>query len=355
MVVVGGKGEGGEVLSSVEVYGHPGLRVPALPEPRWGHVTFLSSSGELVTCLGSSPSCLVLAPGGGTWQAGVVADPSTRRIRAATVTTSMGTYVLGGVLTPQTSELLPPGGRARVPGPELPFSVHTGTSCSVALGGDAFLLIGLRKLREFGGEGWREGWPDLQVLLQVMGCSVLEERLVVVGEDMAGSLATEVVHLGTREVTRGASLLQGRRHFHLLTAPTGASEHRLMAVGGEEYGQTLEIRMQRRKNPKKLRAVEEWLPSTDTWMNLPALSEKRSDFGAVAVPALLRCLTEPDIPHSVTNCRGAVVGAECPVTCSTPHHLEDPTQASAVYGWHGRWVTRATCSGNTLIHIFYSF
>ena len=158
---MGGKGEGEEFLSSVEVYGHPGLRVPALPEPRWGHITFLSSSGELVTCLGSSPSCLVLAPGGGAWQAGVVADPSTSRIRPSTVTTTMGTYILGGVLTPTTSELLPSGGRSWVPGPELPFSVDTGRSCSVALGGDAFLLIGLRKLREFGAQGWREDWPGL--------------------------------------------------------------------------------------------------------------------------------------------------------------------------------------------------
>ena len=103
----------------------------------------------------------------------------------------------------------------------------------MALGGDAFLLIGLRKLREFGAQDWREGWPDLKLLLQVMGCSVVGDELVVVGEDMAGSLATEVVNMGTREVTRGASLLLGRRHFHILTAPTGALEHRLLSVGGE--------------------------------------------------------------------------------------------------------------------------
>ena len=82
VLLTGGRDSSSSPLSSAEFYGNNICSIPALPEPRTGHVSFVTGSKTLATCGGwSGPGgredrgCLVLQPGeGGEWRQGVMGD-----------------------------------------------------------------------------------------------------------------------------------------------------------------------------------------------------------------------------------------------------------------------------------------
>ena len=355
LVVTGGHGEGGKVLSSTELYGRPAFELPPLPAPRTGHVTFLTTEGDLVTCLGvvdpqqSDVPCLTLPPGGTSWQVSRLDNPRPR-IKACVVTTSAGTYLLGGVKTAEDSQLLPAGGTSWIRGPELPFPVSMSDGCAVDLSENSFLLIGghQQQVAEYGGGGWVQGWGDLEAVVQVLECARLGEHIVVVGETWNGEGVTEVIQTTTKEHKAGKRLLQGRRSFHLVTAHSDGSEQRLLAVGGLAVGDSVDGRGSRNK---RVKSVEEWDPDTHEWSALPDLKEKRSDFGAVALPVAMSCTgSPPDIPHGTTSCGGQEIGTKCQVSCTeVSYRLADNTRNSVVCGWNSTWVVEAEC-GEFIIH-----
>ena len=355
LVVTGGNGEGGKLLSSTELYGRPAVGLPPLPSPRTGHVTFLTADGDLVTCLGmvmpkqSDVPCLTLFPGGTSWEVSKLDNPSPR-VKACAVTTSAGTYLLGGVKTAEDSQLLPRGGTSWIPGPELPFPVSMSDGCAVNLNEDSFLLIGghQQKVAEYQESGWVQGWGDLETVVQVLECARLVEHVVVVGETWNGEGVTEVIHTTTKEHKAGKSMLQGRRYFHLVTAYSDGNDQRLLAVGGLAVGESVDARGSKNK---RVKSVEEWDHDTYEWSALPDLKEKRSDFGAVALPVLMSCTgSPPDIPHGTTACRGQDIGTKCQVFCTEDsYRLADSTRNSVICGWNSTWVVQAEC-GEFIIH-----
>ena len=82
--MTGGRGANFTSLPSVEFFGPQDCTVAALPEPRSGHVTFVTPDKRVATCGGwtgetreLSSGCLVLnttAGAGGEWQGGVMGD-----------------------------------------------------------------------------------------------------------------------------------------------------------------------------------------------------------------------------------------------------------------------------------------
>ena len=94
VLMTGGRDSTSSPLASAEWFGSETCYVPPLPEPRSGHVTFVTANKTIATCGGrteatklplgvhlpvqpvpASRQCLVLQPGeGGEWSQGVMGD-----------------------------------------------------------------------------------------------------------------------------------------------------------------------------------------------------------------------------------------------------------------------------------------
>ena len=82
VLMTGGKDSGSNSIASVEFLGPGACPVPALPEPRSGHVTFVTAGGAVTTCGGwlqsggSEPQtdCLVLVKETQAWMQGIMGD-----------------------------------------------------------------------------------------------------------------------------------------------------------------------------------------------------------------------------------------------------------------------------------------
>ena len=95
---------------------------------------------------------------------------------------------------------------------------------------------------------------------------------------------TEVIDLSSRTVTAGPEMLEARDNLQLAVLPApGGAGGRVLALGGRQPGRT---------DVHVLATVEQWVPGpggTSTWRLLDPLEERRSSFGAVALPARLVC------------------------------------------------------------------
>jgi hypothetical protein len=83
LLLTGGRDSSLNSLSSVEFFGSDQCFVPALPEPRSGHVTFVTPGGAVASCGGlvggvKSTQCVVLNITGQQWDHGVLADLAFR-------------------------------------------------------------------------------------------------------------------------------------------------------------------------------------------------------------------------------------------------------------------------------------
>ena len=79
LLLTGGRDSRLNSLSSVEFFGSDKCFVPALPEPRSGHVTFVTPGGAVASCGGfvgvvKSTQCVVLNITAQQWNHGVMAD-----------------------------------------------------------------------------------------------------------------------------------------------------------------------------------------------------------------------------------------------------------------------------------------
>ena len=193
---MGGK-DGSSVVASVELYGQA-TSLPALPRPRYGHVSFIANTGELVSCGGryedDSPtsSCVTLrpTPEPWAWEAGVVGDLSSSGRYGASVVTlaAVGTYVLGGHGAWSTGDVLLTGSSTWT-GLQLPMDHDSG--CATAIGRHQFLLTGGgwtgSSVREFdqridgatSSQGWRSAatWPQLQQPRAGHACATIGTRI----------------------------------------------------------------------------------------------------------------------------------------------------------------------------------
>ena len=98
VLLTGGNDSTSTPISSVEFFGSEICYVPALPEPRTGHITFVTPNEKIATCGGWSGAggredsqCLVLQPGeGGEWKQGVMGNLSLGEQRPTSCPTTGG-------------------------------------------------------------------------------------------------------------------------------------------------------------------------------------------------------------------------------------------------------------------------
>ena len=102
VLLTGGRDSTSSPLDSAEHFGSATCYVPPLPQPRTGHVTFVTPKERIATCGGWSGAdgredrqCLVLEPGeGGEWSQGVMGDLVLGEQRPGSCpTTSGGTCI----------------------------------------------------------------------------------------------------------------------------------------------------------------------------------------------------------------------------------------------------------------------
>ena len=135
-------------LSSVSVWrpGQPRCSLPSLPVPR-SHHTMDSVGGVLTVCGGqdrddseeTASACLQLE--GGVWRK--VCSTQQRRSYHCSWLSARGLVLLGGVLSPNTTEVvLPSSLGSRLPGPGFPLAHDSMESCAIAVGGGLVLTGG---------------------------------------------------------------------------------------------------------------------------------------------------------------------------------------------------------------------
>jgi hypothetical protein len=276
----------------VELYGSSACTVPALPEPRRGHVTFLTGSGQLATCGGyNSRDCLVQTPGSG-WEPGVLGSLTMERYRAAVTTLHDDVFVIGGNhdAAKRTMDVLMSGTSEWQQGPVVPIDMYRG--CAVSISEWQLLIIDGTNVHEFDSsvagvlstEGWRPGgrWPDLVTGRTSFGCAVSQGLVVVAGGGTGGFdylRTTEIINIATRTISFGPEMQHARINFHLAVLPApGGETDRVLVLGGTYYD----------NGYKYLGTVEELVMpgpgGSATWAPTTELQEGRALFGAVGVP-----------------------------------------------------------------------
>ena len=130
--------------------------------------------------------------------------------------------------------------------------------------------------------GWREAgrWPRLKTSrTQGPGCAKLGQKVIIAGGYNRGPLrSTEVLDLASRQITAGGDMTTPRTWFHFATIRRGGEE-KVFAVGGES-------------DSRYLNTVEELVEVEESNTGRKAdsfLGERRSYFGAVAVPKEFVC------------------------------------------------------------------
>ena len=107
---------------------------------------------------------------------------------------------------------------------------------------------------------------------------IIAGKVVIAGGWSSGASlrSTEVLDVQTRTIQYAGELTTGRIFFHLITISTGGSE-KTLALGGFDGRYHFD-------------SVEELDAETMTWKTAPTkLAEKKSFFGAVALPRNLVC------------------------------------------------------------------
>ena len=277
-----------------------GCDPPSLLQGRSSHTLFTTAEPEprLSVCGGFNgsnlASCLVLNKETGTWDGNRLGSlPQPRSWHTAVTLKIIGNYLIGGLghsNSKRTTDYLALGSQNWVSGPQVP--VEMWSPCSVVISETSFLVIYGNNIREYqvdienptSDDGWQEAtkWPQLQTARYWWpGCAKIAMKIVIAG-GYSGSTplrSTEVVDLETRTIQYAGDLNTARRSSHILTISTDGSE-KTFAFGGSDYdGSAIYYD-----------SVEELDPDTMTWNTTPAkLVQKRSKFGAVALPRSLVC------------------------------------------------------------------
>ena len=162
VLLTGGRGADGQSLSSVEIVDPStgeATSGPTLPAPRTGH-TATTAGGCVLLVGGTSETDTATrttsrwCPGRAAWSAG----PELARARvkhAATVLPGGGVWVVGGAPTTESrhrfrdTEILQPGARRFVPGPDLPSGRYKITDAIATLADGRVVVAGGRRLVVF--------------------------------------------------------------------------------------------------------------------------------------------------------------------------------------------------------------
>ena len=291
-----GGDDGGSSLST-EVYPSTNdCSPPALPSGRNYPITFVTAgpTALVATCGGAiegggrTASCLVLDPINQRWDGSRMGSLTMARTWSATTRLDIGVFIVGGSGGGRrTSEFLAAGTMQWKQGPALPVDMNE--PCAISISAKSFLAIHNHDIREFdatiagptSNDGWKDAarWPSLRTRRSWLpGCAKLGEKVIIAGGVDGNQVSsTEVLDLGTRQITAGGEMSIPRCYLHLATIVVGAQE-KVFALGGF-----------RSSSPPRLNIVEEWEEESSTWKAANNLVERRYGFGAVVVPRQLIC------------------------------------------------------------------
>ena len=194
-----------------------------------------------------------------------------------------------------------------VAGPVFPAPAE----CGCNLSSTSFVTIHMndtRNVREYTvvngkAEPEPEGsWPDLLIKRYGPGCAATTHHLIVAGgvsgwgDEVLTSV--EIFHIESKALRRGGDLRQARAYFQII--PVGSTHPRLLAVGGQNGTSTLDT-------------SEWWEEEEDSWEEGPALSRRRSNFGALMAPPHLVCSeVEPPPQHTCPAAQGTGLPCKFP-------------------------------------------
>jgi len=280
---------------SVEVFpSSSGCSPPPLPAARYKHTTFLTSEPNpvLATCGGHAlASCLVLDKSSQHWNTSRMGDLTMPREFSAVATlNSVGVFIVGGNAdnNSRTSNFLAADNMQWEEGPAL--LVDMKAPCAISISPTSFLVMDGNHIHEFDADiagptsinGWREAgrWPRLKTTRYSWpGCAKLGQKVIIAGGVKSAEFlsSTEVLDLGSREITTGGDLATPRTYFHLATIIRGGQE-KVYAVAGR--GDAIE---------RAMNTVEEWVEASSTWKAADNLPQKRMLFGAVTVARSYVC------------------------------------------------------------------
>ena len=275
---------------NVEILGETTCQLPPLLYGSIGHTTFilpfddliLTCGGEIGFFQGTSRSCFAYDKIKGNWT--LHSSFTTKRIHAISITMEKSVYVLGGVISNKTSEILETGSKIWIEGPEIPDG--TANACGVRFNEIEFMLIGgsadaAKRILIYNTENkqWRQFSKELEIGRSKHACIISDNNLMVIGGiDMDGNTLkdTEIVSLDSNSNVIHADLNMPRKNFGVAELST-EKDSRILVFGGQNgYG--------------LLSSVEEWSTLEKKWKILDSnLSGARSNFGFATIPKSLIC------------------------------------------------------------------
>ena len=292
----------GSLVSSTEFLGAESCYVPPLPEPRYGHGTFLTQSGEVAVCGGAATSttaasnditsgCLVLDT---VWRGGVLSNSPQGWVNGV-IDASIGTYMVHSVST----SFLKKGSKQWVTGPKPEIVVYCATELPESQPESGFILSGgldAKTLRQYiyngdrpvseavSNAGWRHGdtWPSALRTPRVgLACATVEDMVVFAGGKAGWSQevldTVEILDFSKWSSSEvGNNLIYPRAFFQLVRLGDSVYS-KLLAVGGRNGSSTSDT-------------MEWWDPRQRSWTEIHNLPVPRSHLGAVATKQNMVCV-----------------------------------------------------------------
>ena len=280
---------------TVEIFGAPScqLPIPPLLYGNIGHITFLlpmdnlilTCGGELGFFQGFSRSCFAYDKNKGNWT--LHSSFAIKRIHAISITMENSVYVLGGITSSKTSEILESGSKTWIEGPEIPDGVIH--SCGVRLNKNEFMVIGgfneqslaTKRILIYNIETntWRNFSKELEIGRTKHACIISDNNLLVIGgSDIDGNTLkdTEIIPLDSEANVKHVDLNVPRKNFGVTELLTDEGS-RVLVFGGQTRNGLIS-------------SVEEWSALEKKWkLSDITLSGARADFGFATIPLSVLC------------------------------------------------------------------
>ena len=255
--------------------------IPSLPKGiSWQPSLILTTDNNILLCGGTNNAKQCLELKENNW----VHHSHLKRERrsAASIMTSKGIYMFGGLDSPKTWEWLPSGSSTWIIGGSIPDpSFERG--CGIMISSSEILLIGGKyseqRILKFNvdSEEWTEMDEKIQPGRYYHSCVVFKNYIIVSGGKSSSSevlKSTQIINIDNLSLSYSSDMEQAR-YSHGLVVAYYNNQPTVLAIGGKPYTDSVEV----------------WNPESKTW-SLSGdlrLSEAKRNFGALSVPTRLVC------------------------------------------------------------------
>merc|ERR1711899_533787 len=294
VIVITGGSRSNEISLGIDFFntseilnGPEGCTMPDLPEGHnWGHNMIMTANNDILTCGGANPAykqkCYRYEKTSRTWNPH--SDLKQERYYAASITMPNAVYVFGGSESYNTYEYLENDGNVWQEGKtSIPGGFNRG--CVVKLNNNELALVGgtgtESRIMKFNTatKVFTENWGRLKQPRRDHACVTLGNSILVVGGFGDGGYlaSSELINIedGRQSETDVGDLNSERYKFGLVSL--GGNTKKILAIGGTRVGTDLD-------------SVEEYDGNTGQWKNVTMkISEKKRDFGYLAVPSSAVC------------------------------------------------------------------